>query len=214
MPGKRRNEEEIIEILREAEKPDVTVADICRDHGISDATFYKWRNRYGGMDKSEARRLRELEKENAELKKALGEHVIMLNATKEVLKKEAGTKDGPGDCSGSYRAVSTDTIEGFSGAGDDWVHIVGVNDPDTSASYIYINGVLNASAAVVNIPASATAEWTIGRYWNSTGYDFSGALDDVQVYDHALSAEDIAWLNERPGNNLNDRGKGTVITLY
>jgi putative transposase len=47
----------------------------------------KWRKRYGGMEKSEVRRLRELEKENAELKKALSEHVIMLNASKEVLKK-------------------------------------------------------------------------------------------------------------------------------
>jgi putative transposase len=84
---KRRTEEEIIEILREAEKSDLSVAEICRTHGVADVTFYKWRKRYGGMEKSEIRRMRELEKENAELKKALGEHVIMLNATQEVLKK-------------------------------------------------------------------------------------------------------------------------------
>jgi len=63
------------------------VAEICRTHGVADVTFYKWRKRYGGIEKSEIRRMRELEKENAELKKALGEHVIMLNATQEVLKK-------------------------------------------------------------------------------------------------------------------------------
>ena len=59
---------------------------------IADVTFYKWRKRYGGLEKTEIRRLRELEKENAELKKALGEHVIMLNATKEVFKKRDGIK--------------------------------------------------------------------------------------------------------------------------
>jgi putative transposase len=83
---KRRTEEEIVEILREAEKGDQSVSEICRVHGIADVTFYQWRKRYGGVEKSEIRRMRELEKENAELKKALGEHVIMLNATKEVLK--------------------------------------------------------------------------------------------------------------------------------
>jgi putative transposase len=87
MPGKRRTEEEIVEILREAEKGEMSISEICRTYGIADVTFYKWRKRYGGVDKSEIRRLRELEKENAELKKALGEHVIMLNASKEVLKK-------------------------------------------------------------------------------------------------------------------------------
>ena len=86
MPGKRRTEEEIIEVLREAEKG-MSVSDICRTYGLADVTFYKWRKRYGGVEKTEIRKMRELEKENAELKKALGEHVIMLNATKEVLKK-------------------------------------------------------------------------------------------------------------------------------
>ena len=53
----------------------------------SDSPRQKWRKRYGGVEKTEIRKMRELEKENTELKKALGEHVIMLNATKEVLKK-------------------------------------------------------------------------------------------------------------------------------
>ena len=87
MGRKRWKEEEIIEVLREAEKGDMTIGDICRKHSIAEVTFYKWRKRYGGAEKSEIRRLREFEKENAELKKALGEHVIMLNAAKEHLKK-------------------------------------------------------------------------------------------------------------------------------
>ena len=87
MAGKRRTEEEIVGILREAEECNVAVSDICRTHGNADVTFYKWRKRYGGVEKTELRRLKELEKENTELKKALGEHVIMLNATKEHLNK-------------------------------------------------------------------------------------------------------------------------------
>ena len=87
MGSKRRTEEQIIEILRDAEKSGLNVSEICRKYEIADVTFYKWRKRYGGVEKSEIRRLRELEKENVELKKALGEHVIMLSAAKEVLKK-------------------------------------------------------------------------------------------------------------------------------
>ena len=97
MAGKRRTEEEIVAILSEAEEGNVGVSEICRKHGIADVTFYKWRKRYGGVEKTEVRRLRELEKENTALKKALGEHVIMLNATKEHLKKGDGTSRGQGD---------------------------------------------------------------------------------------------------------------------
>lgn len=88
MAGKRWKEEEIIEVLREAEKSKLSVSEVCRNHGIADVTFYKWRKRYGGVEKTEVRRMRELEKENEELKKALGEHVIMINAVKEQLKKK------------------------------------------------------------------------------------------------------------------------------
>jgi len=87
MGSKRHKEEEIIEILREAEKGELSVAEICRKHRIADVTFYKWRKRYGGVEKTEIRKMKELEKENTELKKALGEHVIMVNALKEHLKK-------------------------------------------------------------------------------------------------------------------------------
>lgn len=87
MGRKHWKEEDIIAVLREAEKGDVSVGDLCRKHEIAEVTFYKWRKRYGGVEKTEVRRLKELEKENADLKKALGEHVIMVSAMKEVLKK-------------------------------------------------------------------------------------------------------------------------------
>jgi len=87
MGRKRWKEEEIIEILRSAEKGDMPIGEVCRSFGVSEVTFYKWRKRYGGMEKSEVRKMKELEKENADLKKALGEYVIMNNVLKDHLKK-------------------------------------------------------------------------------------------------------------------------------
>jgi putative transposase len=71
MKGSRFSEEQIIGILREQEAWSKT-ADVCRKHGISEATFYKWKAKFGGLEVSEARRLRQLEEENARLKKLLG----------------------------------------------------------------------------------------------------------------------------------------------
>jgi putative transposase len=75
MKRSRFNEEQIIAILREQEAGAKT-ADVCRKHGISGATFYKWKAKYGGMDVSDARRLKALEDENAKLKKLLAEAVL------------------------------------------------------------------------------------------------------------------------------------------
>ena len=75
MKRSRFTEEQIIAMLREQEVGAKT-ADVCRKHGISDATFYKWKAKYGGMQVSDARRLKALEDENAKLKKLLAEAML------------------------------------------------------------------------------------------------------------------------------------------
>ncbi|MEC4775142.1 transposase [Burkholderia cenocepacia] len=72
MKKSRFSEEQIIGALKETDAGR-KVADLCRKHGISDATFYNWRSRYGGMDVSEARRLRQLEEENQRLKRLVAD---------------------------------------------------------------------------------------------------------------------------------------------
>jgi putative transposase len=75
MRSSRFKEEQIIAILREQEAGAAT-GDVCRHHGISTATFYKWKAKYGGLDVSDARRLKTLEAENAKLKKLLAEAML------------------------------------------------------------------------------------------------------------------------------------------
>ena len=75
MKGSRFSEEQIIAILREQEAGAPT-AEVCRRHGISSATFYKWKAKYGGLDVSEARRMKSLEDENRRLKKLLAEAML------------------------------------------------------------------------------------------------------------------------------------------
>ena len=75
MKRSRFKEEQIIAILREQEAGSPT-ADVCRKHGISSATFYKWKSKYGGLDVSDAKRLKALEDENAKLKKLLAETML------------------------------------------------------------------------------------------------------------------------------------------
>ena len=77
------SEEQIVGILKRAEAG-VKVKDLCRKHGFSDATFYNWRSRYGGMEVSDVRKLRELESENAKLKKLLAEAMLDIEALKVV----------------------------------------------------------------------------------------------------------------------------------
>ena len=78
------SEEQIIGFLKQAEAG-MAVAEICRKGGFSDATFYKWRAKFGGMEGSDARRLRELEEENSRLKKLLAEAHLDMHALKSVL---------------------------------------------------------------------------------------------------------------------------------
>ena len=87
MKKKRFTEEQIIRTLKEHEAG-VKVADICRQVGISEATFYNWRSKYGGLEVNEAKRLKELENENAKLKKLLAEKVLEVDAMKDVLSKK------------------------------------------------------------------------------------------------------------------------------
>ena len=88
MKGSRFSEEQIIGILREHEAGAKT-QEVCRRHGISDATFYKWKAKYGGLEVSEARRLKSLEDENRRLKKLLAEAMLDNAALKDLLGKNA-----------------------------------------------------------------------------------------------------------------------------
>lgn len=87
MKRSRFAEEQIIAILREQETG-VPVADLCRKHGLSSPTFYKWKAKYGGLDVSEARRLKALEDENAKLKRMLADAMLDNVALKDLLGKK------------------------------------------------------------------------------------------------------------------------------
>jgi putative transposase len=84
---RRFTEEQIIGFLREADKG-LAVKDLCRKHGFSEASYYLWRGKFGGMDVSDAKRLKALEVENARLKKLLAEAVLENEVTREALRKK------------------------------------------------------------------------------------------------------------------------------
>ena len=83
---KKWPEEKIIEILREAEKAG-SIPETRRKHGVHESTFYAWRRKYGGMDVSEAKRLKDLERENAQLKQLVGDQALANQVMRDELKK-------------------------------------------------------------------------------------------------------------------------------
>ena len=88
MKQERFSEEKIVGILREAEKGEKPVAEICREHGVAEQTFYRWRRRYGGLNESDVQRLKELTVENAKLKRLLAERDLEVDALNELLAKK------------------------------------------------------------------------------------------------------------------------------
>jgi len=87
MRGKRYSEEQIIRILREVESGK-SVAQVCREQGVSEQTVYRWRSKYSGMDIAELRRLKELEEENRRLKKLVADQALDIQILKEVNAKK------------------------------------------------------------------------------------------------------------------------------
>jgi len=87
MKRSRFSETQIISILKQADAG-LSVKEVCRKHGISDATFYNWKSKYGGMSASELKRLREIEEENAKLKRMYAELALENTALKDLIEKK------------------------------------------------------------------------------------------------------------------------------
>lgn len=85
---KRFTDEQIVRILREAETKDQPIREVCKRHNITEQTFFRWRNRLGGMDVSDARRLKDMEAENAKLKRLVAEQLLVIDGLKEFSRKK------------------------------------------------------------------------------------------------------------------------------
>jgi putative transposase len=89
MRASRFSEEQIIRILHQAERGEESISTLCRAHGITETTFYRWRQKFGGMSVSDVQRLRELEKENARLKRLPAERDLEVDALRALLAKKS-----------------------------------------------------------------------------------------------------------------------------
>lgn len=87
MKRKRFSEEQIIRILKEGEASE-NIREVCRQHNVTEQTYYRWRNKYGGMEVSDAKKLKGLEKENSELKKLVAELTLDNRMLKDVVSKK------------------------------------------------------------------------------------------------------------------------------
>jgi len=86
---RRWKQEQIIEVLKAAESPGITVQEVCRIYGVGQSCFYRWRQKYEGLDASEARRLKELEDENRRLKQLLANRDLEIDAVQRILRKNS-----------------------------------------------------------------------------------------------------------------------------
>ncbi len=89
MKSNQFSTEQIIKILEQAARTEQSIGALCREHGISETTFYRWRQQFGGLPIAEAQRLKALEKENTRLKRLLAERDLEVDALKELLAKKA-----------------------------------------------------------------------------------------------------------------------------
>jgi putative transposase len=85
---KHFTEEQIVSILRAAEAKEVPARELCRKHGISEQTFYRWKSKYGGIDVSDVRRLKQLASENTKLKRILAEQLLVNDGLREIVKEK------------------------------------------------------------------------------------------------------------------------------
>ena len=111
MKRSRFSEEQIIGILKEHEAG-VSVADLCRKHGVSDASIYKWKAKFGGMDVSEAKRLRTLEDENTRLKRLLADAMLDNAALKDLVGKNGDARGQAESCRPSPRRLRDERTAG------------------------------------------------------------------------------------------------------
>ena len=85
---KRFTDEQVVRILRESETKEIPIRELCKRHNITEQTFFRWRNQFGGMDVADTRKLKDLESENAKLKRLVAEQLLVIDGLKEFSRKK------------------------------------------------------------------------------------------------------------------------------